>query len=968
MLGKLPSNVDDQGSASNFAYTFSFILERDYTDLTDLTSSTEFFNFITGTPPLDPGVMVRVFDSIENSEPPVGTDSTARNPFTYFLSGTILTINSPSQEHTDSTIPQTIVYNWEFSESTDASFLLEASTASLKTNRNLEVGLIYLDDYGRKSTVLLSNTNTVDIPQSLSELQNKLRVTIPQGILAPEEANNYKFVVKQNKGFYDNIITTKFFIDGNFVWYKLEQSTKDKIREGDTLYVKRDVNGTLPIPIKVTVLEISNKEQNFIDGNFFDQTTGQITEGPENLPNVVEIIEPAGTYFKVKPLGFAATFSPDAFFIRKYSARRDSRGRQPVATVTGLRNDTEYFPINQGGKVTIEIFGLRKRAEGGGLFGGASDAIYTAKNTYPVSEDYQNLYDFYEKEVGFGNIESDFKNDAADIFFNAGITEVTGDNITKTLSFESPMGGGGVGSRRSVIDVTVTIENSNGLTVFETIPETNLSEIYYETSETFDIINGYHIGKEQSQTPTQDAIHTLDFYNCYAMGEGVESISFLDVFNKPNLNIDLRPSSTSVEKFRKIRRRADITYSEVYNENSNINGLNEFNLARANFKEDITKEFGSIQRIYSRDTDLVVFQEDKVSKVLYGKDLLLNADGTSNVSSIQSVLGQQVPYTGEYGISSNPESFAFNGNNIYFTDVKRGCVMRLGLNGLTEISKYGMRRYFIDSSRDNFTLPKLGVFNPYDDEYVLNTGVKTLSFNNPNQGWVSFYSYQPDYMIGMNNNLYSFYQGDLYLHDSDNVNRNTFYGVQYPSRISLMVNDSPSEIKLLQSVSLEGNYQWDTSIKAYIDMTTNSINSSIFESEYLQKEGVWFAYARRNEDTRHFDSKSTYGIGEITSITPTSIVVNGFSNSLTADDKIIQGSSENIIGTIQNSSTVMWVTTITMDTTAGLNIGDFILGYKNPRYEGGNLRGYTMRMDLNVTKNDKVELFAVNSDIIKSYP
>jgi len=44
------------------------------------------------------------------------------------------------------------------------------------------------------------------------------------------------------------------------------------------------------------------------------------------------------------------------------------------------------------------------------------------------------------------------------------------------------------------------------------------------------------------------------------------------------------------------------------------------------------------------------------------------------------------------------------------------------------------------------------------------------------------------------------------------------------------------------------------------------------------------------------------------------------------------------------------------------------VGVKNPRYEGGNLRGYVIRMDLDVQQDDKAELFAVNSEIMKSYP
>jgi hypothetical protein len=73
----------------------------------------------------------------------------------------------------------------------------------------------------------------------------------------------------------------------------------------------------------------------------------------------------------------------------------------------------------------------------------------------------------------------------------------------------------------------------------------------------------------------------------------VESYRIKDGFNKKHLNIDLRPSTTSVEEYKAVRRYADLTYSEPFIE-TNINKLNEFNLSTANYKE-LDKQYGSIQ-------------------------------------------------------------------------------------------------------------------------------------------------------------------------------------------------------------------------------------------------------------------------------------------------------------------------------------------------------------------------------------
>ena len=62
-----------------------------------------------------------------------------------------------------------------------------------------------------------------------------------------------------------------------------------------------------------------------------------------------------------------------------------------------------------------------------------------------------------------------------------------------------------------------------------------------------------------------------------------------------------------------------MTYSGVYEQSTNYNGLNEFNLATAPFK-DIDDSLGDIQKIISRDNDIIVFQQNKVSKLLFNKN------------------------------------------------------------------------------------------------------------------------------------------------------------------------------------------------------------------------------------------------------------------------------------------------------------------------------------------------------------
>ena len=81
---------------------------------------------------------------------------------------------------------------------------------------------------------------------------------------------------------------------------------------------------------------------------------------------------------------------------------------------------------------------------------------------------------------------------------------------------------------------------------------------------------------------------------------------------------------------------------------------------------------GSIQKLYSENTNLTIFQEFKVSRALIDKDAVYSAEGEPMTTSGTQVIGQIQAYAGNYGIATNPESFAVYGYRKYFTDKNQG--------------------------------------------------------------------------------------------------------------------------------------------------------------------------------------------------------------------------------------------------------------------------------------------------------
>ena len=222
-----------------------------------------------------------------------------------------------------------------------------------------------------------------------------------------------------------------------------------------------------------------------------------------------------------------------------------------------------------------------------------------------------------------------------------------------------------------------------------------------------------------------------------------------------NTSVDFGVKAYIVEDtFKQQHRISSLIYSGIFNSRTGINNTNQFSVG-----EDITKSAdpvnGSIQKLYAEDTNLIIFQEDKVSRALIDKDAIYSAEGGGSVTSSNLVIGQIVAYAGEYGISTNPESFAVYGYRKYFTDKKRGCVLRLSADGITEISSYGMHDFFRDELGNANKI--VGGWNSHSKDYILSiqndSNYNTITFDEGVLGWTTFSSYKPNYSFSLSNVL-----------------------------------------------------------------------------------------------------------------------------------------------------------------------------------------------------------------------
>jgi hypothetical protein len=283
----------------------------------------------------------------------------------------------------------------------------------------------------------------------------------------------------------------------------------------------------------------------------------------------------------------------------------------------------------------------------------------------------------------------------------------------------------GENSKASNVEVSIAVFRANTTVVFETEPTDALPDVFFENNLSLPITNGNHMGNIQNQNigTNTPAIVDTEFFNCYAFGNGVESYKIRDSIIGHSFNLGNRVTSVSEQEYKRADRFADITYSGVFNPETNINRLNVFNLGLLNYK-NLEVSFGPIQILDGRETDILVLQEDKISYVLAEKNIISDSTGGGAIASVPEILGTQVARIEKYGISFNPESYVQWGYDRFFTDAKRGAVIQLRedpkyRDQLVVVSELDMRTWFRDMFNSSFDTQKLGGYDPYMNEYVL---------------------------------------------------------------------------------------------------------------------------------------------------------------------------------------------------------------------------------------------------------
>jgi hypothetical protein len=268
----------------------------------------------------------------------------------------------------------------------------------------------------------------------------------------------------------------------------------------------------------------------------------------------------------------------------------------------------------------------------------------------------------------------------------------------------------------------------------------------------------------------------------------------------------------------------------------------------------------------------------------------------------------------------------------------------------------------------------------------------TLTYSEQAKGWVSFYSYYPDWIIGMNNFLYTFKGGDLYKHNT-NPNRNTFYQQYWdkvgtpsasfaPTTLKSVFNISPLENKLFKTLNLEGDAAWSATM-----ITDLQVSGFISAPWFEKKEQSFYAFVRNNS-IGELALRSLNGIGRsVTVENPgTNNALINFSISPLVDIGSIISIGDYVYFGYPTPVLAGPVLSINVNLPAGINQievnnnmlvplttpipsnTEYFLYVENSVAESHGVLGHYCVFSLENSQTDKIELFAAETEVMKSYP
>jgi len=444
---------------------------------------------------------------------------------------------------------------------------------------------------------------------------------------------------------------------------------------------------------------------------------------------------------------------------------------------------------------------------------------------------------------------------------------------------------GSVDNKIIIYSDTFTGEVPSG-TFFEIYtPKREVSQnIYYEIGECYEVMTAaagekYHQGQIQNQdpfdpynTPATGTFKTGDAwyrdriipYNnagaAFGVFHHIDSASISDFYESEDDNIG-RPNIYD-PNLKQIRREKSVRFSDVYLEDTQINGLSSNGALNI---ETIEKGEGPVYKLIRVNDALLAIQGSQCNSLYINEIIYIDANANPSLTASTKVIGTIRPLSGEFG-TINPESVVGYEGKAYFFDQLGGNVIRYAQDGLNPINYFKMRSYFGAKAREMASLAQdqtyaVGGFDPLNKRYLLTFKKNRINsifteetkvFNELTNRWTSSQSFISECygMTGMS--IISFKEGELWVHDSPV--KNSFYGVQYTSKVGAVFNQESGKVRNFLALSEESDGVWSAPV-IEVPPNANALSgmlSRLILTKFVKKEGVWYAAIMKDMNSPNF--------------------------------------------------------------------------------------------------------------------
>jgi len=778
---------------------------------------------------------------------------------------------------------------------------------SLKQDRTYTIGIILSDIYGRTSPVILPKDNEASytVPYDLTNLfvsndkRYHLSIKFNNGCFDNVDSRwvSYSVVVKQNQQEYYNVyIPGLANYDGSTFTTIFSDNVNKIPRNSDTINNESEISSSdQQLKVRVEnnsnyVTHVENKEGTTRQTTAYNFNIGS-NQWQFNIvsSDQVEEYEANGTQgqtFQVDPVSPLITGSTaevigvevyvDGLLALPNTHYTINKTGTTVNYITFVNEYTQpsgreikiYKRISyQGGSGTggnpTNIYSFTYPQ---GYYGGGSGAsvvntvevpiyIYNGDGSTPLYSPtinnvvQENVFSKLLNVTGIGNLNSFSEIPEYSIISSNPELETGFYKADNNYLLANFRGAFGINIEGTSI---LAYGKKNQLAILETKPFESAIDIFYESS-TNGLISDITYGVWNSVT----------YYNCFILKNAnkdwfIEESRIRGGFNETSMDFGVQAFITDTDwpETTAKKRINSLIYSGIYNPRTNVNNSNQFPSGE-NITKSLDVQYGSIQKLFAEDNSLIVFQEEKVSSIPIDRDILYTAEGSPQLTASNAVFGDVITYAGNYGIGKNPESFAYYAGRKYFVDQPKGVVLRLSRDGITEISNYGMRTFFIQnlpSDADIYGMWDIAkqqyVLHWYkfeNDGFIINIDKGTISYDESVKGWVSFYTYDPKFGGSIDGKFYTFLDGRLY----EQYSSNNFYGNNIAGTITLILNQNPSVNKSFHSINYEGAGTWravslntDTD-RAYtvnaFDNANQNDEDAIFVNNFIKRDNKYHA-------------------------------------------------------------------------------------------------------------------------------